>query len=92
MGQSKYPEEIVDLDSKINAVILEFTMRRKNSVRLKQLAAHPWDALDEKIVVGDKIKGKVVVVADYGAFVEVQTGRGLNSCFRNVIHIFKKCK
>ena len=41
---------------------------------MKQLAAHPWDALDEKVAIGDKIKGKVVVVADYGAFVEVQTG------------------
>ena len=74
-GRVNHPEEIVDLDSKINVVILEFDDEKKRiQLGLKQLAAHPWDALDEKIVVGDKIKGKVVVVADYGAFVEVQTG------------------
>ena len=74
-GRVNHPDEIVDLDSKINVVILEFDDEKKRiQLGLKQLAAHPWDALDEKLVIGDKIKGKVVVVADYGAFVEVQTG------------------
>ena len=74
-GRVNHPEEIVELDSRINVVILEFDDDKKRiQLGLKQLAAHPWDALDEKIEVGDKIKGKVVVVADYGAFVEVQTG------------------
>ena len=74
-GRVNHPEEIVELDSRINVVILEFDDDKKRiQLGLKQLAAHPWDALDEKVTVGDKIKGKVVVVADYGAFVEVQTG------------------
>ena len=74
-GRVNHPEEIVELDSRINVVILEFDDDKKRiQLGLKQLAAHPWDALDEKIAIGDKIKGKVVVVADYGAFVEVQTG------------------
>ena len=74
-GRVNHPEEIVELDSRINVVILEFDDDKKRiQLGLKQLAAHPWDALDEKVAVGDKIKGKVVVVADYGAFVEVQTG------------------
>ena len=74
-GRVNHPEEIVELDSRINVVILEFDDDKKRiQLGLKQLAAHPWDALDEKVAVGDKIKGKVVVVADYGAFVEIQTG------------------
>ncbi|MGB2457558.1 MAG: 30S ribosomal protein S1 [Flavobacteriales bacterium] len=74
-GRVNHPDEIVELDSRINVVILEFDDDKKRiQLGLKQLAAHPWDALDEKVAIGDKIKGKVVVVADYGAFVEVQTG------------------
>ena len=74
-GRVNHPEEIVELDSSINVVILEFDDQKKRiQLGLKQLTAHPWDSLDEKIDVGHKIKGKVVVVADYGAFVEVQTG------------------
>jgi small subunit ribosomal protein S1 len=49
-------------------------MKNKNSIRLKQLNAHPWDALDAKLAIGDKVKGKVVVIADYGAFIEVAEG------------------
>ena len=74
-GRVNHPDEIVELDSKINVVILEFDDdKRRIQLGLKQLTAHPWDGLDDKISVGDNIKGKVVVVADYGAFVEVQTG------------------
>ena len=74
-GRVNHPEEIVELDASINVVILEFDDEKKRiQLGLKQLTAHPWDSLDEKIDVGHKIKGKVVVVADYGAFVEVQTG------------------
>ena len=74
-GRVNHPNEIVELDSKINVVILEFDDdKRRIQLGLKQLTAHPWDGLDDKISVGDNIKGKVVVVADYGAFVEVQTG------------------
>ena len=71
----KHPEEIVTLDEKINVVILDFDDDKKRiALGLKQLEAHPWDALDEKLAVGDKVKGKVVVVADYGAFVEIADG------------------
>jgi len=74
-GRVNHPEEIVELDSSINVVILEFDDdKRRIQLGLKQLTSHPWDALDEKVSVGDSIKGKVVVVADYGAFVEVQPG------------------
>lgn len=71
----KHPEEIVSLDEKINVVILDFDDDKKRiALGLKQLEAHPWDSLDEKLAVGDKVKGNVVVVADYGAFVEIKDG------------------
>lgn len=74
-GRVNHPEEVVELDSTINVVILEFDDEKKRiQLGLKQLTAHPWDALDESIEVGHSIKGKVVVVADYGAFVEVLPG------------------
>ena len=74
-GRVNHPDEVVELDTTINVVILEFDDEKKRiQLGLKQLAAHPWDSLDEKISVGDSIKGKVVVVADYGAFVEIQPG------------------
>jgi small subunit ribosomal protein S1 len=74
-GRVNHPDEIVELDSTINVVILEFDDEKKRiQLGLKQLTSHPWDALDEKVSIGDKINGKVVVVADYGAFVEVQPG------------------
>ncbi|MDO9634685.1 MAG: 30S ribosomal protein S1, partial [Paludibacter sp.] len=70
-----HPEEIVTLDEKINVVILDFDDEKKRiALGLKQLAAHPWDALSAELQVGDKVKGKVVVMADYGAFVEIAPG------------------
>ncbi|HOE04217.1 MAG TPA: 30S ribosomal protein S1 [Bacteroidales bacterium] len=74
-GRVSHPEEIVTLDEKINVVILDFDDDKKRiALGLKQLTQHPWDSLDENIKVGDKVKGKVVVLADYGAFVEISTG------------------
>ncbi|OQB29761.1 MAG: 30S ribosomal protein S1 [Bacteroidetes bacterium ADurb.Bin174] len=74
-GRVSHPEEIVSLDEKINVVILDFDDEKKRiALGLKQLSAHPWDALDPNLQVGDKIKGKVVVMADYGAFVEIAPG------------------
>ena len=74
-GRVSHPEEIVSLDEKINVVILDFDEEKKRiALGLKQLSAHPWDALDPNLQVGDKIKGKVVVMADYGAFVEIAPG------------------
>ncbi|MCB0478081.1 MAG: 30S ribosomal protein S1 [Crocinitomicaceae bacterium] len=74
-GRVNHPEEIVELDQKINVVILDFDDSKKRiALGLKQLQAHPWDALDEKLQVGDKVKGKVVVLADYGAFIEIAPG------------------
>ena len=74
-GRVSHPEEIVQLDEKINVVILDFDNEKKRiALGLKQLTPHPWDALDPSLKVGDKVSGKVVVMADYGAFVEVATG------------------
>ena len=74
-GRISHPEDIVSLHEIINVVILKIDKeKRKIQLGLKQLSSHPWEALDEKISVGDTINGKVVVVADYGVFVELQTG------------------
>ena len=74
-GRIAHPEEIVTLDEKINVVILDFDEGKKRiQLGLKQLSEHPWNSLDENLKVGDVIKGKVVVVADYGVFVEIQPG------------------
>ncbi len=74
-GRINHPEEIVKLDEKIKVVILEFDQEKKRiALGLKQLTPHPWDRLDPNLKVGDRIKGKVVVLADYGAFVEVIPG------------------
>ena len=74
-GRINHPEEVVSLDQKINVVILDFDENKKRiALGLKQLQQHPWDALDPNLKVGDKIKGKVVLIADYGAFVEVEPG------------------
>ncbi|MBX7093716.1 MAG: 30S ribosomal protein S1 [Flavobacteriales bacterium] len=74
-GRVNHPEEIVKLDEKINVVILDFDDDKKRiALGLKQLTSHPWDALDANIKVGDTIKGKVVVLADYGAFIEIAPG------------------
>ncbi|WP_299124779.1 30S ribosomal protein S1 [uncultured Winogradskyella sp.] len=70
-----HPNEIVDLDQKLNVVILDFDENKSRiQLGLKQLSKHPWEALGEEVKVGDKVKGKVVVIADYGAFVEVEEG------------------
>jgi small subunit ribosomal protein S1 len=74
-GRINHPEEIVKLDEKINVVILDFDDDKKRiALGLKQLTTHPWEALDTNIKVGDKVKGKVVVLADYGAFIEIAAG------------------
>jgi small subunit ribosomal protein S1 len=74
-GRINHPEEVVKLDEKINVVILDFDDNKKRiALGLKQLSAHPWDSLDANLKVGDQIKGRVVVVADYGAFVEAIPG------------------
>ena len=74
-GRVNHPEEVVEVDQSLNVVILDFDDDRKRiALGIKQLTAHPWDAMSEGVNVGDKIKGKVVVVADYGAFVEVAEG------------------
>ncbi len=74
-GRINHPEEIVQLDQKINVVILDFDENKKRiALGLKQLSAHPWDSLDANLKVGDKVKGRVVVIADYGAFVEIAPG------------------
>ena len=74
-GRVNHPEEVVTLDEKVKVVILDFDDDKKRiALGMKQLEGHPWDKLDDKLQVGDKVKGKVVVVADYGAFVEIQPG------------------
>ena len=75
-GRVNHPTEIVELDQRLNVVILDFDDDKKRiALGLKQLTPHPWDALDDKnLQVGDKVKGKVVVMADYGAFVEIAPG------------------
>ena len=74
-GRISSPEEIVKLDEKIKVVILDFDEAKKRiALGLKQLTPHPWDQLDPNLKVGDKVKGKVVVIADYGAFVEIIPG------------------
>ncbi len=74
-GRVNHPEEVVALDQKIQVVILDFDDARKRiALGLKQLTPHPWEALDPNLKVGDKVRGKVVVMADYGAFVEIAAG------------------
>jgi small subunit ribosomal protein S1 len=74
-GRINHPEEVLKLDEKINVVILDFDDEKKRiALGLKQLTSQPWDSLDTELKVGDKVKGKVVVIADYGAFVEVIPG------------------
>ncbi len=74
-GRISHPNEIVELDQKLNVVILDFDDDKKRiALGLKQLTPHPWDNLDQNLKVGDTVKGKVVVMADYGAFVEIAPG------------------
>jgi len=74
-GRVDDPKKVVELDQKINVVILDFDDEKKRiALGLKQLTPHPWDALDQELKVGDHVTGKVVVIADYGAFVEIQPG------------------
>ena len=74
-GRINHPEEVVTLDEKIKVVVLDFNEQQKRiALGLKQLTAHPWDNLDANLKVGDTVKGKVVLIADYGAFVEVEPG------------------
>jgi small subunit ribosomal protein S1 len=74
-GRINHPEEFLELDQKLNVVILDFDDDKKRiALGVKQLQEHPWDKLDAKLAIGDNIKGKVVVVADYGAFIEVIPG------------------
>jgi small subunit ribosomal protein S1 len=74
-GRVDDPKKVVELDQKINVVILDFDDEKKRiALGLKQLTPHPWDALDAELKVGDHVTGKVVVIADYGAFVEIQPG------------------
>ena len=74
-GRINHPEEVVHLDEKIRVVILDFDESKKRiALGLKQLTVHPWDALDPNLKVGDRVKGKVVLIADYGAFVEIEPG------------------
>jgi small subunit ribosomal protein S1 len=74
-GRVNHPEEIVQLDQKLNVVILDFDDAKKRiALGLKQLTPHPWDSLDANLKVSDRVSGKVVVLADYGAFVEIATG------------------
>jgi len=81
-GRINHPEEIVKLDEKIQVVILDFDEGKKRiALGLKQLTPHPWDKVDPNLNVGDKVKGKVVVIADYGAFIEIEPG------FEGLVHV-----
>jgi small subunit ribosomal protein S1 len=81
-GRINHPEEIVTLDGKIQVVILDFDEGKKRiALGLKQLTPHPWDKVDENLKVGDTVKGKVVVLADYGAFIEIEPG------FEGLVHV-----
>ncbi len=74
-GRINHPEEVVELDQKLKVVILDFDENKKRiALGLKQLTPHPWDSLDTNLKIGDKVKGKVVVIADYGAFIEIAPG------------------
>jgi small subunit ribosomal protein S1 len=74
-GRVSHPDELVQFDQKVNVVILDFDDEKKRiALGLKQLTPHPWDALEADLKVGDRVKGKVVVMADYGAFVEIAPG------------------
>jgi small subunit ribosomal protein S1 len=74
-GRVNHPEEVVELDQKLNVVILDFDESKKRiALGLKQLQEHPWDSLDQDLKPGDTVKGKVVVIADYGAFIEIKPG------------------
>ncbi|MBO4434711.1 MAG: S1 RNA-binding domain-containing protein, partial [Bacteroidales bacterium] len=74
-GRISHPEEVVALDQKINVVVLDFNEQQKRiALGLKQLTPHPWEALSPDLKVGDTVKGKVVAIADYGAFIEVEPG------------------
>ena len=73
-GRINNPEEIVKLDEKIKVVVLDFNEQKRIALGLKQLTAHPWESLDPDLKVGDKVKGKVVLIADYGAFIEIKPG------------------
>ncbi|MGM9752666.1 MAG: 30S ribosomal protein S1 [Candidatus Cryptobacteroides sp.] len=74
-GRINHPEEVVKLGEKIKVVVLDFNENQKRiALGLKQLTAHPWDQLDANLKVGDKVKGKVILIADYGAFVEIEPG------------------
>lgn len=74
-GRVNHPEEVVSLDEKIKVVVLDFNEAQKRiALGLKQLTPHPWDNLDSNLKEGDKVKGKVILIADYGAFVEIEPG------------------
>jgi small subunit ribosomal protein S1 len=74
-GRIEHPEEVLKLDEKINVVVLDFDDEKKRiALGLKQLTPHPWESLDTKIEIGSKVKGKIVTVADYGAFLEIIPG------------------
>jgi small subunit ribosomal protein S1 len=74
-GRIEHPREVLALDQKINVVVLDFDDEKKRiALGLKQLTPHPWQSLDDKIVIGSKVKGKIVTVADYGAFLEIIPG------------------
>ena len=81
-GRVSNPREVVQDDQKLNVVILDFDEEKKRiALGIKQLTPHPWDALDPNLKVGDKVKGRVVVMADYGAFVESHLVLKVSSTF-----------